>query len=207
MSAIGEISPAPRSPRHAVSSTPRRCGCPGRDDRASVRRGGRRAADTGSGNAPLSSCQSGARRHHRRRRIRSTASPSSATAAPPKCMRSATMWTERRLHSVYLDHVILDRDGTLETCAAATARRQRAAPVRRRTAPTRVRPRRSTTCAAWSPRPGLSIRSCGPSPSYDNAAGKLRGFRAYPGPQPRHFQQLGLRPGDLVTAINGTAAR
>jgi hypothetical protein len=34
--------------------------------------------------------------------------------------------------------------------------------------------------------------------------GKLRGFRVYPGRNRRHFQQAGLRPGDLVTAINGT---
>jgi general secretion pathway protein C len=41
--------------------------------------------------------------------------------------------------------------------------------------------------------------------SYDNAAGKLRGFRAYPGRNRAIFGKLGLKPGDLVTAINGTA--
>ncbi len=41
-------------------------------------------------------------------------------------------------------------------------------------------------------------------PSYDNAAGKLRGFRAYPGRNRQIFSKLGLRAGDLVTAINGT---
>jgi hypothetical protein len=41
-------------------------------------------------------------------------------------------------------------------------------------------------------------------PSYDNAGGKLRGFRAYPGRNRQIFQKLGLRSGDLVTAINGT---
>jgi hypothetical protein len=40
-------------------------------------------------------------------------------------------------------------------------------------------------------------------PSYDNAAGKLRGFRAYPGRNRNIFNKLGLKPGDLVTAING----
>jgi hypothetical protein len=39
--------------------------------------------------------------------------------------------------------------------------------------------------------------------SYDNAAGKLRGFRAYPGRNRAIFNKLGLKPGDLVTAING----
>jgi general secretion pathway protein C len=40
--------------------------------------------------------------------------------------------------------------------------------------------------------------------SYDNAAGKLRGFRAYPGRNRAIFGKLGLKAGDLVTAINGT---
>jgi general secretion pathway protein C len=40
--------------------------------------------------------------------------------------------------------------------------------------------------------------------SYDNAAGKLRGFRAYPGRNRAIFGKLGLKSGDLVTAINGT---
>jgi general secretion pathway protein C len=42
-------------------------------------------------------------------------------------------------------------------------------------------------------------------PSYDNSAGKMRGFRAYPGRNRQIFGKLGLKPGDLVTAINGTA--
>jgi general secretion pathway protein C len=41
-------------------------------------------------------------------------------------------------------------------------------------------------------------------PSYDNKAGRLRGFRAYPGRNRTAFSKLGLKPGDLVTAINGT---
>jgi len=40
-------------------------------------------------------------------------------------------------------------------------------------------------------------------PSYDNTAGKLRGFRAYPG-ESADIQQTGAQTGDLVTAINGT---
>jgi general secretion pathway protein C len=32
----------------------------------------------------------------------------------------------------------------------------------------------------------------------------LRGFRAYPGRNRAIFNKLGLKPGDLVTAINGT---
>jgi general secretion pathway protein C len=36
------------------------------------------------------------------------------------------------------------------------------------------------------------------------ADGKLRGMRVYPGPNAQAFGKLGLRPGDLVTAINGS---
>jgi general secretion pathway protein C len=53
--------------------------------------------------------------------------------------------------------------------------------------------------------PGLLDQVMRTVPSYDSAAGKLRGFRAYPGRNRQIFNKLGLRPGDLVTAINGTA--
>ena len=55
--------------------------------------------------------------------------------------------------------------------------------------------------------PGLLDQVMRTVPSYDNAAGKLRGFRAYPGRNRAIFNKLGLKPGDLVTAINGQAAR
>jgi general secretion pathway protein C len=110
------------------------------------------------------------------------------------------------LHSVYLDHVILDRAGALETL-----------PLPRQLPPSRA--------AAAGRRPGGDPRTVAavenirhlvqqdPSildqvmrtvPSYDNAAGKLRGFRAYPGRNRAIFSKLGLKSGDLVTAINGT---
>jgi hypothetical protein len=34
--------------------------------------------------------------------------------------------------------------------------------------------------------------------------GKQKGFRVFPGPNRQAFAKLGLQPGDLVTAINGT---
>jgi hypothetical protein len=51
--------------------------------------------------------------------------------------------------------------------------------------------------------PGLLDQVMRTVPSYDNTAGKLRGFRAYPGRNRNIFNKLGLKPGDLVTAING----
>jgi len=110
------------------------------------------------------------------------------------------------LYSVYLDHVILDRAGTLETLV-----------LPRLIAGSRAAPRMSRRVGA-DPRtaeavdnvrrmvqedPGILDQVMRTVPSYDNAAGKLRGFRAYPGRNRAIFGKLGLQPGDLVTAING----
>jgi general secretion pathway protein C len=110
------------------------------------------------------------------------------------------------LHSVYLDHVILDRAGALETLplprqlppsrAAATGRRTGGDP--------------RTVAAVENIRrlvqqdPSILDQVMRTVPSYDNAAGKLRGFRAYPGRNRAIFSKLGLKAGDLVTAVNGT---
>ena len=112
------------------------------------------------------------------------------------------------LHSVYLDHVLLDRGGVLETLLLP--RNQTAGapgPTVRR--PPGADPR--TVAAVDNIRrlvqqdPGILDQVMRTVASYDNAAGKLRGFRAYPGRNRAIFNKLGLKPGDLVTAINGTA--
>jgi general secretion pathway protein C len=111
------------------------------------------------------------------------------------------------LHSVYLDHVILDRGGVLETLMLPRqlAGSRPMAPVRR---PGGADPR--TVAAVDNIRrlvqqdPGILDQVMRTVASYDNAAGKLRGFRAYPGRNRAIFNKLGLKPGDLVTAINGT---
>src|SRR3546814_16085390 len=36
-----------------------------------------------------------------------------------------------------------------------------------------------------------------------NVNGQMKGFRVYPGRERGAFNQLGLRPGDLVTQVNG----
>jgi general secretion pathway protein C len=112
------------------------------------------------------------------------------------------------LHSVYLDHVILDRGGALETLLlpALLGPGMRGPPIARRAAGDP-----KTVAAVENIRrmvqqdPGLLDQVMRAVPSYDNAAGKLRGFRAYPGRNRQIFSKLGLRAGDLVTAINGTA--
>ena len=112
------------------------------------------------------------------------------------------------LHSVYLDHVILDRGGALETLLLPRlpGPGMRGPPVVRRTGGD---PR--TVAAVENIRrmvqqdPSILDQVMRVVPSYDSAAGKLRGFRAYPGRNRQIFNKLGLKPGDLVTAINGTA--
>jgi general secretion pathway protein C len=112
------------------------------------------------------------------------------------------------LHSVYLDHVILDRAGQLETLLLPRllGPGMRAPPVVRRAGGADPR----TVTAVDNIRrlvqqdPGILDQVMRTVPSYDNAAGKLRGFRAYPGRNRQIFNKLGLKPGDLVTAINGT---
>src|SRR5580693_5359536 len=110
------------------------------------------------------------------------------------------------LYSVYLDHVILDRGGTLETLllprliagSKAAPRMSRRVGADPRTAEAVDSVRRMV-----QQDPGILDQVMRTVPSYDNAAGKLRGFRAYPGRNRTIFNKLGLRPGDLVTAING----
>jgi general secretion pathway protein C len=111
------------------------------------------------------------------------------------------------LHSVYLDHVILDRAGTLETLRLPRllvgsqpmpmARRTGGADPRTVTAVDNIR-------RLVQQDPGILDQVMRTVASYDNNAGKLRGFRAYPGRNRAIFNKLGLKPGDLVTAINGT---
>jgi general secretion pathway protein C len=112
------------------------------------------------------------------------------------------------LHSVYLDHVILDRGGALETLLLprVPGPGMHGPPVVRRAGGD---PR--TVAAVENIRrmvqqdPSILDQVMRVVPSYDSAAGKLRGFRAYPGRNRQIFNKLGLKAGDLVTAINGTA--
>jgi len=53
-----------------------------------------------------------------------------------------------------------------------------------------------------SEQPGLLSDVMRPQPVMDH--GRMNGFRVYPGRNRMAFMRLGLRPGDQVTAINGT---
>jgi len=110
------------------------------------------------------------------------------------------------LYSVYLDHVILDRGGTLETLilprllngGSRTPPPHHVAAATTRTAATLENIKHMVQRD-----PAIIDQVMRTVASFDNAAGKLRGFRAYPGRNRAIFTKLGLKPGDLVTAING----
>jgi general secretion pathway protein C len=112
------------------------------------------------------------------------------------------------LHSVYLDRVILDRGGALETLLLPRLLgpgMRGPAVVRRAGADPRTVAAVDNIRRLVQQDPNILDQVMRTVPSYDNAAGKLRGFRAYPGRNRQIFNKLGLKPGDLVTAINGTA--
>jgi general secretion pathway protein C len=112
------------------------------------------------------------------------------------------------LHSVYLDRVILDRGGALETLLLPRLLgpgMRGPAVVRRAGADPRTVAAVDNIRRLVQQDPGILDQVMRTVPSYDNAAGRLRGFRAYPGRNRQIFNKLGLKPGDLVTAINGTA--
>jgi general secretion pathway protein C len=114
------------------------------------------------------------------------------------------------VHAVYLDRVLLDRGGTIESLVLP----RQFEGVGRPAAPHRPAfgaPDPRTAAAVDNIRrmvqqdPGILNEVMRTVPSFDSKAGKLRGFRAYPGRNRLAFAKLGLKPGDLVTAINGTA--
>lgn len=107
-----------------------------------------------------------------------------------------------RLYAVYVDRVLLDRGGTIEALL--------------------MPPRQGATAAMASASPaatpGVSMdrfqQIMRDNPDIINRImtrqpvlqdGRLTGVRVNPGPNAQAFNRLGLRPNDLVTAINGLA--
>jgi general secretion pathway protein C len=109
-----------------------------------------------------------------------------------------------RLYSVYPDHVLLDRDGSIESLQLPKKIALTAAPPP------------PTASGMLSPGQRLAALAQGngallgglvrATPVINPSGGKLSGFRIFPGGRSSiaTFTQLGLRPGDLVTAVNGT---
>jgi general secretion pathway protein C len=106
-----------------------------------------------------------------------------------------------RLHSVLSDHVLLDRDGRLEALALPRQLAGSAPPPSLSAAPTEA-PVIDRMRELVSRDPGIIGDIMRPEPVF--AGAKQEGFRVYPGRDRDAFIRLGLRPGDLVTAIDGT---
>jgi general secretion pathway protein C len=108
-----------------------------------------------------------------------------------------------KLHSVYPDRAILDRGGRLEALL-----------LPRKFTGAGLTPPPALPAAQGDPMLGDQLRNLAaqnpgaiteiirPQPVFAN--GEQRGYRVYPGRNRTQFTKLGLMPGDLVTAINGT---
>jgi general secretion pathway protein C len=106
------------------------------------------------------------------------------------------------LHRVQADRVILSRGGVLESlllpkepASSAAPRAQRPAPIARRNVPSMQ--------DVVTQNAGTITEIIRPQPYMPN--GELKGYRIYPGRNREQFIGLGLKPGDLVTEINGMA--
>ncbi|MGC4028060.1 MAG: type II secretion system protein GspC [Steroidobacteraceae bacterium] len=103
------------------------------------------------------------------------------------------------LRSVYADRVLLDRGGAVEALMLPKRNTAGVAPPPPPAANNNALERVQQLVRDHPGIIGEIIR-----PQAVMADGKQRGYRVYPGPNQQAFNRLGLRPGDLVTAINGT---
>jgi general secretion pathway protein C len=122
---------------------------------------------------------------------------SSATAKVYSVGKTITGGT--KLHSVYPDRAILDRGGKLEALLLPKkftgGGMSAGAPTGGPMLGDRLRDLASSNMTAITD----ILR---PQPVFAN--GQQRGYRVYPGRNRAQFNRLGLLPGDMVTAINGT---
>jgi general secretion pathway protein C len=107
-----------------------------------------------------------------------------------------------RLSSVLVDRVLLDRGGTVEALLIPRVSAGAAAPLVS-TPPPVAGNSVSRVQQVLRTNPALIGQVIQRQPVI-SPEGKLRGMRLYPGTNVQAFNRLGLRPGDLVTAINGT---
>jgi general secretion pathway protein C len=113
------------------------------------------------------------------------------------------------LRSIFADRVILSRAGKLETLRlnkdapsspqAVAARNANAALVSTAGAETGQMLSQIREQIMSDPTKAANYLRVQPA----TVGGQQRGYRIYPGREREAFQQIGLRPGDLVTAVNG----
>ncbi len=106
------------------------------------------------------------------------------------------------LHSVHPDRVLLRRAGRLEALRLPRAD-EGSGSVRTASARRQVTTPRSTSSLREliNRDPARITDVIRPQPVFRD--GQQQGYRVYPGRERQQFSQLGLRPGDLITQING----
>jgi general secretion pathway protein C len=110
-----------------------------------------------------------------------------------------------KLHAVYPDRAIIDRGGRLESLMlpkkfSGEGMNAAAPGLPPGAAPDPMLGERLRQLAVSNPSAITDILR--PQPVFAN--GQQRGYRVYPGRNRQQFNKLGLLPGDMVTAINGT---
>jgi general secretion pathway protein C len=103
-----------------------------------------------------------------------------------------------RLNQVFFDRVVIDRNGQLETLALP---KELTAGIINRPAPAQ-NPMVDNIRRIAETNPAAFAEIIRPQPVFAN--GVQRGYRVYPGRNRQQFARLGLMPGDLVLAVNGT---
>jgi general secretion pathway protein C len=112
-----------------------------------------------------------------------------------------------QLHSVFSDRAIIDRAGTLESVfLPRRSGGQGAMPVNMPPPPVASADTNEAVLERMrklvNDDPNIIGQVMRPQPVF--AGGEMKGFRVYPGANRQAFARMGLRAGDMVTAINGT---
>jgi general secretion pathway protein C len=132
-----------------------------------------------------------------------TADPRSGLAivtadSPAKLYKVGDELGGASLHSVYLDHIVLNRGGRFETLSLPRLRLASGNVANSSVVDGAAAP---PTEANHGPNLADLLRA---EPSVDDESNRLQGFRIRPGRNPAAFIRSGLKQGDLVTAVNGT---
>ncbi|MEQ9448961.1 MAG: hypothetical protein RLN70_08650, partial [Rhodospirillaceae bacterium] len=110
-----------------------------------------------------------------------------------------------KLHEIYASRVILDRGGRFETL---TLEREKAALGEQKQPESEGDLSEAVTSSLKNVREEILANPQRMSdyvrfrPQREN--GELKGYRRYPGSDRARLPRVGLRPGELVTAVNGT---
>jgi len=107
------------------------------------------------------------------------------------------------LHAVYADRVILNEKGVLTNLKLPRDFKNAPATNLRRTTTTRRQTSGNTQSIQAVVTQNLSKLTDVIRPTPYRVEGKQVGFRVYPGRDRRKFSALGLRPGDIITDIDG----